>query len=70
MKIFLVVIAFLLAGCYKAENTLPPSIFEQVKLVERPEIKTLEDIQKSYIFLFEAYETNLNLLRLLENSKK
>lgn len=63
------VFALFLTGCYKPANTLPPSIFEQVKRVERPDIKTLEDIQKSYIYLFEAYETNLNLLKLLENAK-
>lgn len=70
MKILLVLIALLFAGCYRVESNLPPSIFEQVKQVERPEIRSVEDIQKSYIFLFEAYESNLNLLRLLENSKK
>lgn len=57
-------------GCYKSEPVLAESIFKQVKEVERPEIKSLEDIQKSYIFLFEAYESNLNLLRLIENSSK
>lgn len=70
MKILIVLIALLFAGCYRVESNLPPSIFEQVKQVERPEIRSVEDIQKSYIFLFEAYESNLNLLRLLENSKK
>lgn len=62
-------LAFLI-GCSRPEPALPPSIFEQVKRVERPEIRSLEDIQKSYIFLFEAYESNLNLLKLIENSKK
>lgn len=70
MKILLTLIPLFFIGCYRAENTLPPSIFEQVKQVERPEIRSVEDIQKSYIFLFEAYESNLNLLRLIENSKK
>lgn len=70
MKFVLVLLAFLLIGCYQTEQNLPPSIFEQVKQVQRPEIKSVEDIQKSYIYLFEAYEANLNLLKLLENASK
>lgn len=70
MKLVLGLLAFLFIGCYQTEQNLPPSIFEQVKQVQRPEIKSVEDIQKSYIYLFEAYESNLNLLKLLENASK
>lgn len=70
MRIILLSIAFLFSGCYKIEAELPPSIFNEVKQVERPEVKTLEDIQKSYIFLFDAYQHNLNLIKVLQKSQK
>lgn len=57
-------------GCYQAQKTLPPDIFLQVKEVEKPQINSLDDIQKSYINLFEAYQLNLNLLKTIENSQK
>lgn len=70
MRVLTLLVAVVFAGCYKVESALPPSIFDNVKQVERPEVKTLEDIQKSYIFLFDAYQHNLNLIKLLETSQK
>lgn len=69
MRVLTLLIAVVFAGCYKVESTLPPSIFDNVKQVERPEVKTLEDIQKSYILLFDAYQHNLNLIKLLDKAK-
>lgn len=60
----------MLIGCYQAQKTLPPDIFLQVKEVEKPQINSLDDIQNSYIKLFEAYQLNLNLLKTIENSQK
>lgn len=69
MRILTLLIAVVFTGCYKVESTLPSSIFDNVKQVERPEVKTLEDIQKSYILLFDAYQHNLNLIKLLDRAK-
>lgn len=55
----------LLSGCYAPRQTLPKDIFLQVKEVEKPIITNLDDIQNSYIRLFEAYQLNLNLLKTL-----
>lgn len=60
----------ILSGCYTPRNTLPKDLFLQVQRVDKPTIQTLDDIQASYIKLFEAYELNLNLLKTLENSQK
>lgn len=55
----------MLSGCYAPKQTLPKDIFLQVKEVEKPIITNLDDIQNSYIRLFEAYQLNLNLLKTL-----
>lgn len=64
--LYLLPLAFL-SGCYApSTSSLPKDLFLQVKRIERPRIESLEDIQKSYIKLFEAYELNLNLLETIE----
>lgn len=60
----------ILIGCYQAQKTLPPDIFLQVKEVDKPTINSLDDIQKSYIKLFEAYQLNLNLLKTIKNAQE
>ena len=70
MKILALLIPLCFIGCYTPRNTLPKDIFSQVKEVEKPIIRNLDDVQNSYIKLFEAYELNLNLLKTLENSQK
>lgn len=70
MKILALLTPLLFVGCYTPRNTLPKDIFLQVKEVQKPTIQNLDDIQASYIKLFEAYELNLNLLKTLENSQK
>lgn len=60
----------MLAGCYQAKNIIPKDIFLQVKEVEKPQINSLDDIQKSYINLFEAYQLNLNLLKTLKRAQE
>lgn len=60
----------MLIGCYQAQKTLPPDIFLQVKEVKKPQINSLDDIQKSYINLFEAYQLNLNLLKTIKNAQE
>lgn len=57
-------------GCYTPRNTLPKDLFLQVQEVDKPQINSLDDIQKSYIKLFEAYQLNLNLLKTIENTQK
>lgn len=59
----------MLIGCYQAQKTLPPDIFLQVKEVDKPTINSLDDIQNSYIKLFEAYQLNLNLLKTIEKTQ-
>lgn len=72
MKVYFVLLLFLasmlmLGGCYhNTTSPLPKDLFLQVKRLEKPTIENLEDIQKSYIKLFEAYELNLNLLETIE----
>lgn len=65
-----VFLLLLLVGCSPAPQNLPNDIFKEVKEIEKPEIKTFEDIQKGYIKLFDAYKNNLNLLKLLESANK
>lgn len=60
----------MLAGCYAPRTTLPKDIFSQVREVEKPQINSLDDIQMSYIKLFEAYQLNLNLLKTLQKIDK
>lgn len=62
--------AFVLVGCYTPRPALPKDIFLQVKEVEKPQINSLDDIQKSYIKLFEAYQLNLNLLKTIKNTQE
>lgn len=70
MRLLVLLIPLLFVGCYAPRQTLPKDLFLQVQKVEKPTIQTLDDIQASYIKLFEAYELNLNLLKTLENSQK
>lgn len=65
MKILALLIPLFFVGCFAPRQTLPKDIFLQVKEVEKPIITNLDDIQNSYIRLFEAYQLNLNLLKTL-----
>lgn len=67
---FLILISFSINGCAKIETTIPPSIFLQVREVQKPTIENLGDIQNSYIELFDAYQTNLNILKSIKNLNK
>ena len=62
--------AFVLSGCYAPRSALPKDLFLQIKEVDKPTINSLDDIQKSYIKLFEAYQLNLNLLKTIKNAQE
>lgn len=70
MKILALLVPLFFAGCYAPRTTLPKDIFSQVREVEKPQINSLDDIQMSYIKLFEAYQLNLNLLKTLQKIDK
>lgn len=63
-------LSWCLNGCAKIEPTIPPSIFLQVREVEKPTINNLGDIQRSYIELFNAYQNNLLIIKSLEDMQK
>lgn len=60
----------MLVGCYTPRTEIPKDIFLQVQYITKPQINSLDDIQKSYIKLFEAYQLNLNLIKTIENTQK
>lgn len=67
MRISILLFSLMISGCYSSKNlSLPKDLFLQVKRLDKPTIENIEDIQKSYIKLFEAYELNLNLLETIE----
>lgn len=70
MKILVWLLPFAFMGCYSPHNALPKDLFLQIKEVEKPSINTLDDIQKSYIKLFEAYQLNLNLLNTIKKTQE
>ena len=70
MKVLALLLPFAFIGCYTPRNTLPKDLFLQVQEVEKPTINSLDDIQKSYIKLFEAYQLNLNLLKTIKNAQE
>lgn len=70
MKILSLLIPLFFAGCYAPRTALPKDIFLQIKEVDKPTINSLDDIQKSYIKLFEAYQLNLNLLKTIKNAQQ
>lgn len=70
MKILSLLIPLFFAGCYAPRAALPKDIFLQIKEVDKPTINSLDDIQKSYIKLFEAYQLNLNLLKTIKNAQE
>lgn len=48
-------------------KVIPPEVFNQVKIAEKPQITTLDDLQDAYIDLFEIYKNNLHILKLIQN---
>lgn len=67
MRVLGLILPLVFVGCYAPHNTIPKSLFLQIKEVEKPKIESLDDIQKSYIELFESYQLNLNLLKTIQN---
>lgn len=60
-------IGFLISGCY-VKPKLSNKIFDEVCVINKPEIKTLKDAQNAYIDLFKAYESNLKLLEIIKEA--
>lgn len=60
-------IAFCFYGCTLNVSPLPKGLFEQKTIFEKPDKATsVEEINKSYLELFKAYQNNLLLLEYLE----
>lgn len=67
-RLSIIGIAIIFSGCFSSYEPLPKDIFKDVRKHAFFQAKTLEDIQKGYIDLFNAYEHNLNLIKLLEKN--
>lgn len=70
IKILTLCLFVLLAGCSNHSQSITPNIFLEVKEIQKPIIQSQEDITKSYIQLFEAYEINLHILKSLQKLQK
>lgn len=62
-----IVITFCFYGCTLNISPLPKGLFEQKTIFEKPDnVTSVEEINKSYLELFKAYQNNLLLLEYLE----
>ena len=62
-----VLLSFCFYGCSIQVRPLPSGLFEQKAIFEKPDkITNAEEINKSYLKLFKAYQNNLLLLEYLE----